>query len=132
MKGVIFNHDSILGDKLAIEELDRTKQDTLTFDSTPTAGSSNPVTSGGVKSALDNTAPANHASSGTNYGVGTGNNYGHLKLSDSSTSTSSTSSGIAATPQAVKTVNDRLTYGSTDLTAGTSALTTGVFYAYYT
>lgn len=29
------------------------KQNTLTFDSTPTAGSSNPVTSGGVKAALD-------------------------------------------------------------------------------
>jgi len=29
------------------------KQDTLTFDSTPTASSTNPVTSGGVKSALD-------------------------------------------------------------------------------
>lgn len=30
------------------------KQNTLTFDSTPTAGSSNPVTSDGIKSALDN------------------------------------------------------------------------------
>lgn len=30
------------------------KQNTLTFDSTPTAGSTNPVTSSGVKSALDN------------------------------------------------------------------------------
>jgi len=30
-----------------------TKQNTLTFDSTPTASSSNPVTSGGVKAALD-------------------------------------------------------------------------------
>lgn len=29
------------------------KQDTLTFDATPTAGSQNPVTSGGVKQALD-------------------------------------------------------------------------------
>ena len=29
------------------------KQDTLTFDSAPTAGSANPVTSGGVKTALD-------------------------------------------------------------------------------
>ena len=30
-----------------------TKQNTLTFDSTPTTGSQNPVTSGGVKSAID-------------------------------------------------------------------------------
>ena len=29
------------------------KQDTLTFDSTPTAGSSNPVTSGGIKTAMN-------------------------------------------------------------------------------
>jgi len=29
------------------------KQDTLTFDSTPTTGSTNPVTSGGIKTALD-------------------------------------------------------------------------------
>jgi len=29
------------------------KQDKLTFDATPTAGSTNPVTSGGVKTALD-------------------------------------------------------------------------------
>ena len=29
------------------------KQDTLTFDSTPTAGSSNPVTSAGVKEYVD-------------------------------------------------------------------------------
>ena len=34
------------------------KQDALTFDSTPTAGSTNPVTSGGVKTALDSKANA--------------------------------------------------------------------------
>lgn len=32
------------------------KQDTLTFDAAPTAGSTNPVTSGGIKSAIDNQA----------------------------------------------------------------------------
>lgn len=32
------------------------KQNTLTFDTTPTAGSTNPVTSGGVKTALDGKA----------------------------------------------------------------------------
>ena len=45
------------------------KQDALTFDTTPTANSTNPVTSGGVKAAIDNkldnktidSAPANHA-----------------------------------------------------------------------
>ncbi len=41
----------------AINELNTalaTKQDELTFDSTPTAGSTNPVTSGGVKTYVDN------------------------------------------------------------------------------
>ena len=46
-------------------------------------------------------APTSHASSGTTYGTGTASNYGHLKLSDSTSSTSSTSGGIAATPKAV-------------------------------
>ncbi len=35
------------------------KQDTLTFDATPTAGSTNPVTSGGVKTALDDKVAKN-------------------------------------------------------------------------
>ena len=42
-KGKLDNLDTSLG----------AKQDTLTFDNTPTANSSNPVKSGGVKSALD-------------------------------------------------------------------------------
>lgn len=37
------------------------KQDALTFDSTPTAGSTNPVTSGGVKSAIDSAVTATEA-----------------------------------------------------------------------
>ena len=77
-------------------------------------------------------APTSHAASAATYGASSGTNYGHVRLSDSTTSTSSTGGGYAATPAAVKAVNDRITYGSTDLTAGTSTLTTGVFYAYYT
>ena len=37
----------------------RLKQDALTFDEVPTAGSTNPVTSGGVKAALDALAQQN-------------------------------------------------------------------------
>lgn len=44
------NSDIIDG---ALEDLSTGKQDTLTFDATPTAASTNPVTSGGVKTALD-------------------------------------------------------------------------------
>ena len=45
-----------------------------------------------------------HASPNTTYGVGSSSNYGHVKLSDSTTSTSGVSSGVAATPAAVKSV----------------------------
>ncbi len=48
-----------------------------------------------------------HASTSTTYGVGTTTYYGHLKLSDSTSSTSSTSNGTAATPSAVKSAYDR-------------------------
>ena len=53
-------------------------------------------------------APTSHASSSDTYGKGTDTNYGHLKLSDLTTSTSSTSGGIAATPAAVKAVKDAI------------------------
>lgn len=39
--------------KTNVDNLLDDKQDTLTFDNTPTAGSSNPVTSSGIKTALD-------------------------------------------------------------------------------
>lgn len=39
--------------KVMLDALEAAKQDVLTFDSTPTANSTNPVTSGGVKTALD-------------------------------------------------------------------------------
>lgn len=64
--------------------------------------------SGGVSAATAGTdyPPVNHASTATTYGVGTSSNYGHVKLSDSTSSTSSTSDGIAATPAAVKAAYD--------------------------
>lgn len=47
-------------------------------------------------------APTNHASTGTTYGIGTTNNYGHVKLSDAiSGSAAAASGGTAATPKAV-------------------------------
>lgn len=59
-----------------------------------------------VNDALAGKAPENHASSSKTYGVGTGSNYGHVKLSDSTSSTSAASAGIAASPKAVKTAYD--------------------------
>lgn len=52
-------------------------------------------------------ADINHASSATTYGIGTGDKYGHVKLSDAVDSDSSTSAGIAATPKAAKTAYDK-------------------------
>jgi len=46
---------------------DSTKQDTLTFDLTPTSNSNNPVTSGGIKSALD--GKQNSLSAGININI---------------------------------------------------------------
>lgn len=51
-------------------------------------------------------APTSHASAQTTYGTGTSTNYGHVKLSDAHDSTSGASSGIAATPAAVKAAYD--------------------------
>lgn len=60
----------------------------------------------GVTYAQTGAAPTSHASDKTTYGAGTSANYGHVKLSDSINSSSSTSGGIAATPAAVKTAYD--------------------------
>lgn len=46
-------------------------------------------------------APIIHSSDTAIYGMGTGSAYGHVKLSDSISSTSPASSGIAATPKAI-------------------------------
>lgn len=53
-------------------------------------------------------APTNHADALPTYGVGNGTYYGHLRLSDSATSTSGTNDGIAATPKAVKSVYESI------------------------
>lgn len=48
-------------------------------------------------------APTSHASTATTYGVGTSSNYGHLKITDSKTSTAT---DTAASAKALKEVND--------------------------
>lgn len=75
-----------------------------------------------IQEALNDKAPTNHASSATTYGMGNATNYGHLKLSDSTASTSSTSSGIAATPKAVKTISDTLSTEISDRQAADNEL----------
>lgn len=55
-----------------------------------------------IKKLQDGKAPNNHASTGTTYGVGNASNYGHVKLTDSATSTTGASSGIGATPKMIR------------------------------
>ena len=49
-----------LADQFDLQAALNAKQDTLTFDTTPTASSVNPVTSGGVKTALDGKSDTSH------------------------------------------------------------------------
>ena len=67
------------------------------------------ATPSAVKAAYDlanGKAPKSHASTATTYGTGSSTDYGHVKLSASTSSTSGTSSGVAATPSAVKSAYD--------------------------
>ena len=57
-----------------------------------------------LQSAIDGKAPNNHSSTATTYGTGSATNYGHVKLSDATDGTEGESSGVAATPAAVATV----------------------------
>ena len=61
-----------------------------------------------IRKLLNDKAPTKHSSTTNAYGVGNGLIYGHLKLSDSVSSKSHINSGIAATPQAVKTAYDKV------------------------
>ncbi len=73
----------------------------VTVDTALSSTSTNPVQNKVVNTALNGKAPTSHASSATTYGVGNSSSYGHVKLSDSTSSTSSATGGIAATPKAV-------------------------------
>ena len=93
--------------KSEVDTLLAAKQNTLTFDSTPTANSNNPVKSGGIKTALDGKAPTSHASSATTYGVGTTANYGHVKVINGLTQ-SDYANGEALAAYQGKVLNDKI------------------------
>lgn len=85
--------------------------DSTSSTSTTTAATPNSVKSAydlanTAKTTADGKAPTSHASTGTSYGIGTSSNYGHVKLSDATNSTSAASAGIAASPAAVKAAYD--------------------------
>ena len=62
------------------------------------------ATNDSITGLTNSKAPKMHASDTPSYGVGTDSQYGHVKLSDSTSSTSGAGAGIAATPAAVKAV----------------------------
>lgn len=64
-----------------------------------------------INTALAGKAPTAHAVNATTYGLGTNGVYGHVKLSDSTSTTSGQTAGVAATPTAVKAAYDRGTAG---------------------
>ena len=74
-----------------------------------------------INTALDGKAPTFHAVNANTYGLGTGSVYGHVKLSDSTSSTSAASAGIAASPKAVKAAYDLANTANT--AAGTAQTT---------
>lgn len=53
-------------------------------------------------------APTMHSVTDTTYGIGTQSYYGHVRLSDSTSSSSGQTAGTAATPLAVYSVNSRV------------------------
>ena len=65
-------------------------------------------TASSMQTQINGKAPTSHASSATTYGAASASNYGHVKLSDETTASTSVTGGVAATPLAVKTVNDTL------------------------
>ena len=60
-----------------------------------------------VKGSIGDKAPTSHADTSTKHGLGNNDKYGHLKLSDSLYSNSDVFSGVAATPRAVRDVNEK-------------------------
>lgn len=70
-----------------------------------TSDASKPISTA-TQTALNGKAPTAHASAATTYGIGTSANYGHVKLSAATNSTSGADSGIAASPSAVKAAYD--------------------------
>ena len=84
-----------------------------TASSAATLSQTLPVNKGGTGATTSEAAranlgvpPASHASANTTHGIGNATQYGHLKLSDATNSSSGATGGTAATPAAVKTAKE--------------------------
>ena len=67
--------------------------------------------------------PTNHASSATTYGVGTSSNFGHLKITDSPSSSHNAASGVAAAAATLVTLENYVKSGFTNVTTTFETLT---------
>ena len=77
------------------------------IDGTASAGSASTVARSDHKHPTDTSrAPKSHSSADATYGVGNNTSYGHVKLSDSTSSSSGPSDGVASTPSATKAAYD--------------------------
>lgn len=72
--------------------------------------------------------PTSHAASATTYGAGSSSNYGHVKLSDATNSSTDTTGGTAATPKAVKAAYDLASTANTTAGNAMSAATGGLVF----
>ena len=100
-----------------------------TADAAQAAASAAQTTAEEAKTDANNKAPISHASNATTYGKSTSSLYGHVKLSDSVSSTlSAASGGTAATPAAVKAVHDLL--GGAKVITGTATIDYGTSMKY--
>lgn len=145
----------------AVDELAAGKQDTLTFDSTPTSGSSNPVTSDGIYNAIQGSVSGVASFNGRTGAVSPAahdydadqvdydNTTSGLSATDvqgaidevngkeaSDIPYDNTSSGMTATDvqDAIDEVDGKIpviTKGTTDLTPGASPLAENAIYLYY-
>ena len=125
----------------ALNTLNDNKQDKLTFDSTPTANSTNPVTSGGIKSYIDNagfvsseTDPVFTASAA--YGISSSDitNW-NSKTSNVGTITGITMNGVSKGTSGVvdlgtvpTSLMTEITYSALVTLRGNSGLTPGMWY----
>jgi len=82
------------------------KQNALTFDSTPTAGSTNPVTSAGIKAYVDNATPT-------------------ITMDDTPTSGSSNPVKSSGIYNALQGKQNTLTFDSTPIASSTNPVTSG-------
>lgn len=104
-----------------------------TASSAATLSETLPVNKGGTGATTSEAArsnlgvpPTSHTSTATTYGVGNATQYGHLKLSDATDSSSGVSGGVAATPAAAKAAKDAADAAMTKASTLATSSTPGI------